>query len=67
MKRAPTSATEDFRRQNLVCARIIADDPVRYPDSSLMQQWAQAVLAREKTHEPHVEAEKSKVSPRDQH
>jgi hypothetical protein len=35
---------EQWRRADLVCARIIISDPARYP--GVLQTWARMVLAR---------------------
>jgi hypothetical protein len=37
--------TEQYKRENAVCATIILKNPVAYPVGSEMERWARLVLA----------------------
>ena len=37
--------TEQYKRENVVCATVILKNPVAYPVGSEMERWARLVLA----------------------
>jgi len=37
--------TEQYKRENAVCATVIIKNPVAYPVGSEMERWARLVLA----------------------
>ena len=37
--------TEQYKRENVVCATVILKNPVAYPVGSEMERWARMVLA----------------------
>ena len=40
------SAREGYDRANLVAACLIAGNPTLYPESGLMQRWADVILSK---------------------
>jgi len=40
--RKPAPTVESYAKVNAECARIILDDPLKYPPDGLMARWAEA-------------------------
>lgn len=45
--RKPAPTVESYAKVNAECARIILDDPLKYPPDGLMARWAKEWVKKE--------------------